>query len=41
MTAIDDLTYLMGGQIDSADIVSYPAAGLRRVARKLEPMPKP
>jgi uncharacterized cupin superfamily protein len=38
MTVIDELTYLMGGQIDSADIVTYPEAGLRRVARKLEPL---
>lgn len=36
MTAHDELTYLMGGQMDSADIVTYPAAGLRRVAGKLE-----
>jgi uncharacterized cupin superfamily protein len=38
MKAIDDLTYLMGGQIDSADIVTYPDARLRRVAGKLEPL---
>ena len=31
MTAIDELTYLMGGQIDSSDVVSYPEAELRRV----------
>jgi hypothetical protein len=28
----------MGGQIDSADIVTYPEARLRRVGRKLEPL---
>jgi uncharacterized cupin superfamily protein len=38
MQAIEELTYLMGGQIDSADIVTYPEARLRRVGRKLEPM---
>jgi uncharacterized cupin superfamily protein len=38
MKAVDELTYLMGGEVDSADIVTYPEARLRRVARKLEPL---
>jgi uncharacterized cupin superfamily protein len=38
MKAVDELTYLMGGQIDAADIVTYPDARLRRVAGKLEPL---
>jgi uncharacterized cupin superfamily protein len=36
--AIDDLTYLMGGQVDAGDIVTYPEARLRRVGRRLEPL---
>lgn len=40
MTAREELTYLMGGQIDSADVVTYPEAGLRRVGGKLEPLPR-
>jgi uncharacterized cupin superfamily protein len=35
MEAADTLTYLMGGQIDSGDIVSYPDAGLKRVSGRL------
>lgn len=36
MEAVDELTYLMGGQIDETDIVTYPEAGLRRVGRVLQ-----
>jgi uncharacterized cupin superfamily protein len=35
---VDELTYLMGGQIDPADVVLYPEAGLRRVGRTLQPL---
>ena len=38
MEAIEELTYLMGGQIDRDDIVIYPDAGLRRVHGKLVSM---
>jgi uncharacterized cupin superfamily protein len=37
MEAVDELTYLMGGQIDSSDIVRYPEAGLKRVGGTLLP----
>lgn len=37
MEAVEDLTYLMGGQIDDADVVTYPEAGLRRAGGRLEP----
>ena len=36
--AIDELTYLVGGQIDASDVVTYPEAGLRRVNEHLEPL---
>jgi len=35
MHAEEELTYLVGGQVDSADIVTYPEAGLRRVGNVL------
>jgi uncharacterized cupin superfamily protein len=38
MEAIDELTYLVGGEIDAGDIVTYPEAGLRRVGGRLEPL---
>ena len=38
MEAATDLTYLMGGMIDAADIVIYPDHGLRRAGGRLEPM---
>jgi putative acetyltransferase len=38
MEAIDELTYLVGGEIDARDVVSYPEAGLRRVGGQLEPL---
>ena len=38
MEAIDDLTYLLGGQIDAADVVVYPEAKLRRRGGRLEPL---
>jgi hypothetical protein len=38
MEAIDELTYLVGGQIDRADVVTYPEAGLKRVGRQLQPI---
>jgi uncharacterized cupin superfamily protein len=41
MEASDELTYLVGGQIDAADVVTYPEAGLRRVGRRLEPLTNP
>lgn len=37
MTAVEPLTYLVGGGIDPDDVVVYPEAGLRRVAGRLEP----
>ncbi len=38
MEAVDDLIYLMGGQIDAGDIVTYLDAGLRRVGAQLQPI---
>lgn len=38
LEAIDDLTYLMGGQIDADDVVIYPEAGLERVGGRLRPL---
>jgi uncharacterized cupin superfamily protein len=40
MQAMTDLVYLMGGQIDAADIVHYPRHKMRRVGRRLEAMPE-
>jgi uncharacterized cupin superfamily protein len=39
MEPIESLTYLMGGQIDADDVVTYPQAGVRRIHGKLEPLP--
>lgn len=36
MEALDEMTYLMGGQIDATDIVDYPEAGMRRVGKDLQ-----
>jgi uncharacterized cupin superfamily protein len=41
MEAMDELTYLMGGQIDAGDIITYPDAGLRRVGGRLRAMNGP
>ncbi len=38
MEAVDELTYLVGGQIDASDMVTYPEAGLRRVGGQLQPL---
>jgi uncharacterized cupin superfamily protein len=38
MEAVDDLTYLVGGQIDADDVVTYPEAGLRRAGGLLRPL---
>jgi hypothetical protein len=38
MEAITNLTYLMGGMIDSNDVVLYPDAAVQRRAGKLEPL---
>lgn len=38
MTALTDLTYLVGGEVDAADVVTYPEAGKRRVGGRLEPL---
>ena len=38
MTALEDLTYLVGGEVDATDVVTYPEAGKRRVAGRLEPL---
>jgi uncharacterized cupin superfamily protein len=38
MTALEDLTYLVGGEVDAADVVTYPEAGKRRVVGRLEPL---
>jgi uncharacterized cupin superfamily protein len=35
MEALDELTYLVGGQIDADDVVIYPEAGLKRVGGRL------
>jgi len=40
MEAVDELTYLMGGQIEASDIVSYPEAGLQRVGGVLQALPR-
>ncbi len=36
MEAVDDLTYLVGGQIDESDVITYPENGMRRVGDRLE-----
>jgi uncharacterized cupin superfamily protein len=36
MQAFDDLTYLVGGQIEAADVTTYPEAYVRRVDGRLE-----
>jgi uncharacterized cupin superfamily protein len=41
MEPSEPLVYLMGGQIDGEDVVSYPEAGLRRVHGRLEPLSVP
>ncbi|MGD8339695.1 MAG: cupin domain-containing protein [Gammaproteobacteria bacterium] len=38
MEAVTDVTYLMGGMIDTDDVVTYPRHGLRRAGGKLEPL---
>jgi uncharacterized cupin superfamily protein len=38
MHAEEELTYLVGGQRDSTDIVTYPEHGLRRVGGVLHPL---
>jgi len=38
MKALEDLTYLVGGEVDAADVVTYPEAGKRRVGGRLEPL---
>ena len=35
MEAVDELIYLMGGQFDATDIVTYPEAGMQRVGKDL------
>jgi uncharacterized cupin superfamily protein len=37
MEPLEPLTYLMGGERDAEDVVTYPEAGLRRVRGQLEP----
>ena len=41
MEPIEPLTYLMGGEINPDDVVIYPAAGVRRVYGRLEPLTPP
>jgi uncharacterized cupin superfamily protein len=41
MEALDDLTYLVGGQIEAGDVTTYPEAGMRRVDQRLEPLANP
>ena len=38
MEPMTELTYLMGGQIDPDDVVTYPEAGVRRRGGRLEPL---
>jgi len=38
MEAVDDLTYLVGGEIDASDVTTYPESGFRRVAGRTEPL---
>jgi uncharacterized cupin superfamily protein len=40
MEAMEELTYLVGGQIDETDITTYPEAGMRRVGERLERLPR-
>jgi quercetin 2,3-dioxygenase len=41
MEAVDDLTYLVGGQIDPADVTTYPESGERRSGdRRAAPPPQ-
>jgi len=39
MDASESLVYLMGGQRDADDVVTYPDAGMRLVCGRLEPAP--
>jgi quercetin 2,3-dioxygenase len=36
--ATTDLTYLMGGQVDSTDVIEYPEHRMRRAGSRLEPL---
>ena len=38
LTALEPLTYLVGGQVDAADVVTYPQKRMRRVGGRLEPL---
>jgi uncharacterized cupin superfamily protein len=38
LTALEPLTYLVGGQIDATDVVTYPEKRRRRVGGRLEPL---
>ena len=38
MEAVEELTYLVGGQIDATDVVTYPEARMRRAGGRLEAM---
>ena len=38
MEPLEPLTYLMGGEVNSDDVVVYPDAGVRRVHGRLEPL---
>jgi uncharacterized cupin superfamily protein len=41
MEAVEELTYLVGGQIDASDVVVYPEAGLRRAGGRLQRVDSP
>jgi len=38
LTALEPLTYLVGGQIDATDVVTYPLQRKRRVGGRVEPL---
>jgi len=38
MEAVDELTYLMGGEVDADDVITYPEARLQRVGDQLRPL---
>ncbi len=38
MEPIEELTYLMGGQVDSDDVVTYPEAGIVKRRGRIEPL---
>ena len=38
LTALEPLTYLVGGQVDASDVVTYPLQRKRRIGGRIEPL---